>query len=157
MHEKGLQKQKGDGPWVSSQKRRAAFSTRINHGYTGCQARTLFLHRFTYRISFVRASEETFRTFGLFSMPWRSWRAQGTVVPRANRPVGVPSCPAPLCPAALAYAAAFRPARGMPGFWIRQVKTSWIPLSGFGHRLVTLSSIELWHTVVMVVGLKERY
>ena len=42
------------------------------------------------RIFFVRASGETFRL--LFTMPRR---ARGTVVSLANRPVSVPSCPAP--------------------------------------------------------------
>ena len=41
--------------------------------------------------------------------------------PLASRPVGVPSCPAPPRPATPPCAALPRPARGMYGFWIRQV------------------------------------
>ena len=47
--------------------------------------------------------------------------ARGTVVSWANRPVGIPSYPAPPRPAAPPYAAPLRPARGMSGFWIRHV------------------------------------
>ena len=45
----------------------------------------------------------------LFSM---SWTARGSAVSWANRPVGVPSCPAPPCPAATPCAALPRLARG---------------------------------------------
>ena len=54
------------------------------------------------------------------------WKARGTVVSWANRPLGVPSCPAPPCPAALPCAALPRPARGMSGFWIRPASFSCI-------------------------------
>ena len=50
--------------------------------------------------------------------------ARGAVVSWANRSVGVPSCPAPPRPAAPPCAAPTRPARGMSGFWIRQVLRS---------------------------------
>ena len=54
----------------------------------------------------------------LSSMPWKS---RGSVVSWANLPVGVPSCSAPPYTAALPLAALPRPARGMSGFWIRQI------------------------------------
>ena len=68
------------------------------------------------RISVVRASGESFRTVVLDAL-----EARGSVVSWANRPVGDPSCSAPPCPAALLCAALPRPARGMSGFWIRQM------------------------------------
>ena len=40
------------------------------------------------------------RSGQLPSMPWRPWKAKRTVVPWANRPDGVPSCPASLHPGA---------------------------------------------------------
>ena len=52
-----------------------------------------------------------------------AWRVRGTVVSWANRSVGVPSCPALPRPAAPPCAAPTRPARGMPGFWIRHVSS----------------------------------
>ena len=42
--------------------------------------------------------------------------------PWTNRPVGVPSCPAPPCPATPPCAASTRPARGIPGLWNRIFK-----------------------------------
>ena len=58
------------------------------------------------------------RSRQLSSMPWR---ARGLVVSWANRPVGVPSCRASCSPATPLRAAPLRPARGMSGFWTRQV------------------------------------
>ena len=58
------------------------------------------------------------RSGQLSSMPLR---ARGSVVSWANRPVDVPSCPAPSRIAAPPCAAPPRPACGMSGFWIRQV------------------------------------
>ena len=52
LHEKGLQRQKGDGPQVSSQERRAAVVPRINRLSSAGQARILFLHRFPWDFSF---------------------------------------------------------------------------------------------------------
>ena len=52
LHEKGLQRQIGVGTLLSSQKRRALFVPRFNR--TFCSSTGL------HRISFVRASEETF-------------------------------------------------------------------------------------------------
>ena len=47
LHEKGLQRQKGIDPLVSSQERRARFVLRINRGSDAGQTRILFFHRFT--------------------------------------------------------------------------------------------------------------
>ena len=49
------------------------------------------------------------------------WRARGTLVFSANRPIGIQSCPAPPGSAAPPCVAPPRPARGMSWFWIRQV------------------------------------
>ena len=88
---------------------RPAHKPRINRSPTAGQPRVLFFPGLR-RISF-RASEEMFRPF--FSMPWR---AQGTVVSCANNPVGAPSCRA-----RPAVRSPTRPARGVSGFWIRQI------------------------------------
>ena len=61
----------------------------------------------------------------LSSMPWG---ARGTGVSWANRPVGVPPCPAPPCPADPHCAAPHRPACGMSGFWIRQFRIRLAPV-----------------------------
>ena len=55
----------------------------------------------------------------LSSMLRKPWRAKAMLVFRASRSVGVP--PYPIRPAAPPCAAPPRPARGMSGFWIRQV------------------------------------
>ena len=47
LHEKGLQRQKGVGPLVSSQEQRALLVPVINRLSTAGQPRILFLHRFT--------------------------------------------------------------------------------------------------------------
>ena len=49
------------------------------------------------------------------------WRARARVVFLPDRPDGVPSYPTPRCPVAPPCAAPTRPARGVSGFWIRQV------------------------------------
>ena len=54
----------------------------------------------------------------LSTMPWG---ARGPAVPWANRSVGVQSCLAPLRPATPPCAAPSRTARGMSGFWTRQI------------------------------------
>ena len=59
------------------------------------------------------------------------WRARGTVGFLATRPVGILFCPALLRPAAPPCAAPTRTARGMFGFWTRQVLCSSI----YGHAL----------------------
>ena len=94
---------------VSSQKRRATVllrTTADKHVVSRGFCSSVGLHKI-----FVLPS----------TMPWRFWGAIGSVLPFADRPVGVPPCPATLCPAALPCAAPPRPARGMPGFWIRPV------------------------------------
>ena len=82
----------GASTLVSSQERRAAVVPRINRLSTADNPRVnrwlcspIGLHR----ISVVRASEETSTTFA-FDSPER----QRTVLPWANRSVGVPFCPA---------------------------------------------------------------
>ena len=47
LHEKGLQRQKGAGPLVSSQERRALFIPLLKRGSNAGPTRALFLHRFT--------------------------------------------------------------------------------------------------------------
>ena len=49
------------------------------------------------------------------------WRVRGTVFSWANSPVGVLCCPSPPGPTVPPCAAPYRPARGMSGFWTRQV------------------------------------
>ena len=66
--------------------------------------------------SFVRASEESVGT-----VVFDALGARGSAVSWADRSVGVPSCPAQPRPAAPPSAVPTRPARGMSGFWIRQV------------------------------------
>ena len=80
LHEKGLQRQIGDGTLVSSQERRALAVPLINRGFRS----SIGLNR----ISFVRASEETSRTVSSIR-----WGAKGRVVswpPRPDRPVECP-------------------------------------------------------------------
>ena len=74
------------------------------------------LYNKLHTISFVRASEESFRTIVFDALGGR-----GTVAAWANRPVGVRSCPLPPRTAALLWAAPNRSARVMTVFWIRQV------------------------------------
>ena len=49
------------------------------------------------------------------------WGFRGTVISWADRSIGVPSCPSPPRPAVPLCAALSRIARGMSGFWIRQI------------------------------------
>ena len=99
----------GVGPLVSSQERRAAAVPQITRS---SNARCVPLE-----VLFVRASE---KLSGLLSsMPWKLWGASKSVVSWADRPVGVPSCPAPLRPATPPSAPPPPPARGMSGFWTR--------------------------------------
>ena len=124
LHEKGLQRQIGVGTLVSSQERRAPAVPLINRLATAGQplvnrgSTADFVPPSVYiGFRFVRASEETFRT--VFSI---RWRARGRVVSGPDRPNGVPSYPAPPRPAAPPCSAPTRPARGVSGFWIRQVR-----------------------------------
>ena len=109
---KGLQRQIGVGTSVSSQERRALLVPWLNRWST-----VVFVLLSVY-IGFPLPVLLKKRSAQLFSMPRR---ARGSVVSWANRSVGVPSCPAQPRPAALPCAAPTRPARGMSGFWIRQV------------------------------------
>ena len=125
LHEKGLQKQIGVGTLVSSQERRALFVLLINHGSAADKpvvnrwSTAGFVPPSVLNTNeIVRASEETFRT--VFSI---RWGARGWVVSWPDRPNGVPSFPAPPRPAPPPCAAPTRPARGVSGFWIRQVIT----------------------------------
>ena len=100
-HKKGLQRQIGVGPLVSSQKRRAAVSPQINRLSTaGFVPPSVYIGFRLFVLPKSRSGHSS-------SIPWRSWREKGTVVPWAKRPVGDPSCLAPHCPAALPYAAFF--------------------------------------------------
>ena len=88
LHEKGLQRQIGVGTLVSSQERRALLVPLINRGSTA---------------RFVPPS--VYIGFPLFVLPKRrsgqlssiAWRARGTFVSWANRPVGV-RLPVPALP-----------------------------------------------------------
>ena len=77
-------------------------------------------------------------------MPWRS-RARRKLGFLANRPVGVPTCPALLRPAAAPCAVAPRSARGLSGFWIRQVglhRNSFVRASEEAFRTVVFGCLE---------------
>ena len=66
LHEKGLQRQIAVGTLVNSQQRRALAVPRLNRWSTAGQPlvnRTFCSSTGLHRISFVRACEETFRTF----------------------------------------------------------------------------------------------
>ena len=103
VHEKGLQRQKGVGPLVGSQEQRALTTPRSNRGFCSF----IGLHR----ISLVRASGGTFRR--------RVFDVLGS-----NCSVGVPARPRPAAPPC----APTRPARGMSGFWTRQVTCRPMPV-----------------------------
>ena len=112
LHEKGLQRQEGAGPLVGSQERRAAVVPLINRGSNaGFVPPPVYM---AFRL-FVLLKK---RSGQVCSMPWR---VRGSVVSWANRFVGVPFCPVPPHPAVPPCAAPTRRARGMSGFWIRQV------------------------------------
>ena len=110
----------------------------VNRWSTGCQpvvnrgfCSSIGLHR----ISFVRACEETFRT-----VVYDTLGARGTFGFMANRPVGIMFClfcRAPPRLAAARCAVPTRTARGMFGFWTRQVRITLNALlrSGPGIRL----------------------
>ena len=112
LHEKGLQRQIGVGTLVRSQERRAIAVPVINRGSTAG-----FVPPAVY-IGFPLFVLPKSRSGQLSSMPRRARR---TVDSWANRSVDVLSCPAPRRPVAPPCAAPTRPARGMSGFWIRQI------------------------------------
>ena len=113
LHDKGLQKQKGVGPLVSSQEHRALPVPVTNRLSSGCQPLVVFLHRFKWDFAcsfFWRVVQEMFlRCLG---------RYEGHLSPGRN--VLSASCSA-LPRSAAPPCAPTRAARGMSGFWIRQV------------------------------------
>ena len=86
LHEKGLQKQKGVGPLVSSQEQRALLVPRINRSSTAGQPRILFPHSVYIGFRLFVLLER--RSGNMFSM---LWRVRGRLVPCANCSVGVQS------------------------------------------------------------------
>ena len=86
LHAKGLQRQRSVGPLPSSQKRRIAAAPRINCSSTG-----RFVPPSIY-IGFCLFVHLGICSGDLYSIPWA---ARQSVVSLANRPVGLPSCPAP--------------------------------------------------------------
>ena len=112
MHEKGSQRQKGARPLVSIQKRRALLVPLINRW-----SNVVFVSP-SVDIGFRLLVLLKIRSGQVCTVPWK---VRGTGVSWAKRSVGVPCCPAPPRPAAPPRAAPTRPARGMSGFWTRQV------------------------------------
>ena len=114
-----LQGQKGDGPLVNSQERRALFVLLINRGSNSDPMRVqrgLCSSTGLHGISLVRAPEEMFRT-GFFDA------LAGT---GDGCPLGEPTCrrsvlPGPAPPRRPAVCRPVPTRRGMSGFWIRQV------------------------------------
>ena len=108
LHEKGSQRQKGVGPLVGSQKRRALLVPVINRLQTGCQPVILFPH--SVYIGFCLFVLLGGRSGDVSSMPWGYGRrlSPGRNVlwafgPARPRPAALPCAPN-------------RPARGMSGF-----------------------------------------
>ena len=119
LREKGLHRQLGVGTQVSSQERRAAVVPWISRGST---------RRFvapSVNMGFSLLVLQETRPAGFLRS---SGGYEGTLSPWADRPVGVPSCPAPPRPPVPRCAAPSRPARGMSGFWIRQIITLVTPI-----------------------------
>ena len=112
LHEKGLQRQKGVGPLVGSQERRALLVPLINRVKTVCQPLILFPHSVLIRFCLFVLLE---RRGDVSSMPWGN---EGRLSPeRIALSASRPARPRPAAPPR----APTRPARGMSGFWIRQV------------------------------------
>ena len=97
---------------VSGQERRAAVVPRIIRLSTAGEPRVLFPHRF--KCDFVCPC---FR--GVIQDSCDALEGKKDGVSWANRPIGVPSCPAPSCPAAPLCTAPPRLALGVSGFWFR--------------------------------------
>ena len=124
---------------MNSQTCRAStgFTKTIRRRYTGQQPGTksgrlpagqsLVLFLPSVYIGFPLSVLPGVRPGGLSSIRWRE---RETVVPWANRSVGVPSCPSSPRPAALPWAAPPRLACGTSGFWIRQANIPRHPLDG---------------------------
>ena len=112
LHEKGLQRQIGDGTLVNSQQRRALAVPVINRGWTGCQPRvnrTFCSFAGLHRNSFVRACEESFRTIVYIALesPRGGWLPRRpkcrhlvlpSVAPPRCRPAPCPPDPPVVCP-----------------------------------------------------------
>ena len=110
-YENGLQRQIGAGTLVSSQEQRTLLVPVINRSSTGRFVPATVYMGFHL---FVLPKSRSGHLFSMFC------RARGTVVSCANKPVGVPSCRA-RSPSHPAVRRPTRPARGVSGFWIRQV------------------------------------
>ena len=104
LHEKGLQRQIGVEVLVCNQGRRSVVVPRINRLSTRRFVPPSVYIEFCLFVLAMRRSRQ------LSSM---LWRARDPVVSWANRPVDVPSCPAPFRLAAPPCAALPRPARGI--------------------------------------------
>ena len=111
LREKGLQRQRGVGPLVSSQDRGAHVVPRIIRGSSADQTRSFCPPIGLHRISLVRASEESFKTV-CASCPGRC-EGQWTL---GRTDLSFSFAPLP------------RRAR-MSRFWIRQVTSSWTELT----------------------------
>ena len=114
LHENGLQRQVSVDTLVSSQGGTAAVVPVINRLSTVRCVPPMGLHR----ISFVRASEETFRTAIFDAL---EGKRDGCLLGEQTRRRPVLPRPAQPRLAATPCAAPPRRARGMSGFWIRQV------------------------------------
>ena len=145
MHEKGLQRQKGFGPLVSSQEQRVLLVPRINCLSTAGQPLISLVHLFTLDFvcsCFWKDAQATFRrSLGRYKGLVFSGRtvllAPDPARPRPAAPPGAPT----------------RPAHGVSGFWIRQVNSihaqhvrQEIRLSSQQPLLVNLSSPKPGHT-----------
>ena len=111
LHEKDLQRQKGVGTLVSCQEQRAAVVLRISRGFCSSIG--------SHKISFVRASEETFGTVVLDAL---GGRMVGCLLGERIR--RRPELPGPAPPGHTAVRRPPRPSRGMSGFWIRQASVN---------------------------------
>ena len=113
LHEKGLQKQNGDGPLVSSQEQRALLAPRKNLLSTGCQPVVVFLHLF--KPDFVCSC--FWGDVQAMCLRWlggcEGRLSLGRTFLSASNPAGPRPAASPCAPT--------RPARGMFGFLIRQV------------------------------------
>ena len=111
LHEKGLQRQKGVGPLVSSQEQRALLVPRLHRSSTGrCVPPSVYIGFRLFVLLERRSVQQTcLRCLGGYVGRLSPWRT----VLSASRPAQ-PRTAAPPC-------APTRPARGMSGSWTRQV------------------------------------
>ena len=105
---------KASAHWSATRNKECPSPRLINRLQTTCQPLILFPHSVYIRFPLFVLLER--RSGDVSSMPWG---VRGSLVSWANCSVGVLSCPRPR-PAAPPCAPT-RPARGMSGFWIRQV------------------------------------